>query len=54
MYRTALIGMAVGTVVGAVVVNSFRPANDMVNKAKSKVKGKLDDLMSQNEVTMLD
>jgi len=54
MYRTALIGMAVGTVVGALVVNSFRPANDMVNKAKSKVKGKLDDMMMPEQSQMLE
>jgi len=53
MYRTALIGMAVGTVVGALVVNSFGPANDMVSKAKTKVKGRIDDMMAQNEQTQM-
>ena len=51
MYKTAaFIGMALGTVVGAVVVNSYKPANQMVSKAKDKVKSKIDELMQGQEM----
>jgi len=49
MDKSALIGMALGTVVGAVVVNSCRPANQMVTKAKEKVKSKIDELMLSDD-----
>ena len=55
MYKTAaLLGMAVGTVVGAVVVNSCRPADRMVTKAKDKVKNKIDELMLRDDSVPID
>ena len=51
--KSAIIGMAVGTLMGALVVNSFSPANDMVGKVKEKVKGKIEDLSSQSGQTHL-
>ena len=49
MKNTTILGLAMGALMGAVVVNSFQPANDMIDKAKGKVK----DMMSKNEVPLI-
>ena len=49
MKNSTIVGLAMGALVGAVVVNSFQPANDMIDRAKGKVR----DMINKNELPLV-